>query len=135
MGRRIPLARARAPWTAHIAERETCDCFLEPVPDCAPGPHVLRLFLRPDDLLERRVGRDETSSRIDGERIELLETGDRDRGGLLPELVTGDVVIELAGGEDEPRHVLTSRRRVVEKRRKTALGQIGERGRRLLQAQ
>ena len=47
---------------------------------------------------------------IDRERVELLDPGDRDLRMLLAELVTDDVVVELARGQDEPPHAVVSRR-------------------------
>src|SRR5438067_1863203 len=62
--RRVALARAGAPRTADVAERRPLwKRLLEPVADRAPGAHVLRLLLRPDDLLERRVGAQELPGR------------------------------------------------------------------------
>ena len=74
------LARQGAPDVAH---RDAAGRLLEPVADRAPGAHVLRLLLRPDDLVERRVRRDELARRLDRERVELLEPGDRDLVGVL----------------------------------------------------
>ena len=88
--RRCAPARACAPsgspprWTratgGRRSERGAAGGLLEPVADRAPGAHVLRLLLRPDDLLERRVRRDELARRRDRERVELLEPRDRDLG-------------------------------------------------------
>src|SRR5207302_9027579 len=56
VGGGIALARARAPRPAGVVERHRLgQGLLEPVADRAPGAHVLRLLLRPDDLLERRI--------------------------------------------------------------------------------
>ena len=53
---RVALARARAPRPADVAQRDARgQRLLEAVPDRPPGAHVLRLLLRPDDLLQVRV--------------------------------------------------------------------------------
>src|ERR671930_6107 len=52
---RVALARARPPRPADVPKHDTHrQRLLEPVPDRAPGAHVLRLFLCPDELLEVR---------------------------------------------------------------------------------
>src|SRR5207248_3774004 len=110
---RIALARARAPRTAGVAERNRLrKRLLEPVPDRPPGAHVLRLLLRPDDLLEARVRAEHLRRRLDRERIELLEARHRDVLGTLARLVPDDVVVELPGAEDESPHPLARRARV-----------------------
>src|SRR5436853_6579762 len=77
--RRVALARARAPRAAGVAERRRLrQRLLEPVADRPPGAHVLRLLLRPDDLLERRVRPQQLAGRFDRERVELLEPRDGD---------------------------------------------------------
>src|SRR3954453_13853414 len=74
---RVALARAGPPRAADEAE---ADAFrqrvLEAVTDRAPRPHVLRLLLRPDDLLERGIAVRERGGGLDRERVELLDPGD-----------------------------------------------------------
>src|SRR5688500_7935623 len=75
---RVPLARARAPRTPDVAKLDLgWQPLLEPVPDGAPGPHVLRLLLRPHDLGHVRIAGEELVVRRERERVELLEPGDR----------------------------------------------------------
>ena len=81
----------------------------------APGAHVLRLLLRPHDLLERRVRRDQLPRRLDRERVQLLEPRDRDAFGVLVRLVADDVVVDLSRAENEPAdRRLVRHRRIVE---------------------
>src|SRR5436190_20362334 len=82
----VALARAGAPRPADEAERHAlrrpfvsdravgdASERLEPVPDRAPRAHVLRLLLRPDELLEIRERLDQLGRGGDRERIELLQ--------------------------------------------------------------
>ena len=94
---RIALARACSPTPPDIAQRPAGNGLLEPMPDRAPGAHVLRLLLRPDDFGEPRVGGDEARGLLGRERVELFDASDRDRWRLGSKLVADDVVVELAG--------------------------------------
>src|SRR5439155_10647375 len=97
---RVALGGTGPPRASDVAKLDACRGLLEPVANRAPRAHVLRLLLRPDDLLEARMGRDQRRGCLGRERVELLETGDRD--GVRPRLVAGQVVIDLPGAEDEP---------------------------------
>ena len=70
--------------------------------DRAPRTHVLRLLLRPHDLLEPRHRGDQTSERLDRERIELLEPRDGDARRLWTLLMPNDVIVDLAATENKP---------------------------------
>ena len=101
----IALARAGAPRAADVAERHAVrDRLLEPVPDRAPGAHVLRLLLRPDEFLEMWERPHELGRRVDREWVELLQPADRDPVGRPAQLVGGEVVVDLPGAEHEPPH-------------------------------
>ena len=79
---RVALARARAPGAARVAQPHARrQRVLEPVAHRAPGAHVLRLLLGPDDL--RRGPRMSASSSASSarERVELLDAGDGDLVG------------------------------------------------------
>src|SRR3954468_6675591 len=124
--RRVALARARPPGAADVAEPDAWrQVLLEAVPNRAPRPHVLRLLLGPDDLRKARIRRDEGGLLLDRERIQLLDPCDRDVFGGLAQLVPGEVVVDLAGAEDEPPHLLLVDGRVVEDRLKAAFGEVG----------
>src|ERR1700675_1020909 len=71
----ITLARARAPGSSDVAERDSgfLQRRLEPVPDRSPRTHVLRLLLRPHDFAQVRVAGDELRIGVDGERIKVAE--------------------------------------------------------------
>src|SRR4051794_36829393 len=106
MCRRVPLAGACAPGAADVADGDAGGGLFEPVAEGAPGAHVLRLLLRPDDLLEPRIRRDELACRVDWEWVELLDSRDGDVGGRRARLVPDEVVVDLARAEDEPAHLL-----------------------------
>ena len=65
----VARARRRSPSAAASA-------LLDERLDEEPGAVVLRLFLRPDHLLERRHPRDPLGQRVAGEGIELLDADD-----------------------------------------------------------
>ena len=65
------------------------------MPDRPPRAHVLRLLLRPDDLLKRRIRLQQLPRRLDREWVELLESRDGDVVRLGPCLVADDVVVDL----------------------------------------
>ena len=86
---RIALARRGAPGAADVGDagdrRAGAGGVVEPMADRAPGAHVLRLLLRPDDLLEAAAApRCSSASGLDRERVELLEPRDRDVGRARP---------------------------------------------------
>ncbi len=69
----------RAP--ADIAERARSPIsFLEQRTHELPGAHVLRLFLQPDDVAQRRIAVDHFAQRDVGEWIELFDADDGDVG-------------------------------------------------------
>src|SRR6186713_2814018 len=112
---RVALAWAGAPRTAAVAQLDLGrQALLQPVPDRAPGAHVLRLLLRPHDFAEIRVAGEHGLCALGRERIELLEPGDGDAARICALLVTGDVVIDLPLAEHEPLDALATRARVVE---------------------
>src|SRR5919106_5959872 len=96
---RIALALARTPRAADVLHSRDVGCarrrLFEAVPDRAPRAHVLRLLLRPDDLADLGIRSDELGDLLERERIELLETTDRDIGRDGPMLVRHDVVVHL----------------------------------------
>src|SRR5215470_15797840 len=103
----IALARAGAPGPSDVAERNVLGSrLLEAMSGRPPRAHVLRLLLRPDDLLERRIGADELRGLLDRERVELLQAGDGNVPGLRAPLVPDDVVVDLPAAEHEPADVL-----------------------------
>src|SRR5688500_15309467 len=136
---RVPLARARAPRTPDIAKLDFgWQPLLQPVPDGAPGPHVLRLLLRPDALGHVRIAGEELVIRRERERVELLEPGDSDALGGATPLVTDDVVVDLPGAEDEaarPPPSLFVERGVVQDRTEAPLHEVLEIRRGLRQSQ
>ena len=114
MGRRIALARRGAPRAPDVGDarhrRARAGRVVETVPDRAPRPHVLRLLLRPDDLLEPRQAGDQLGDRVDRERIELLQPGNGDARRAGARAVADDVVVDLAAAEDEPAHIAAGAR-------------------------
>src|SRR6187397_3428690 len=103
--RRVPLARRgtpRAPDVLHASGRADLRRLLEPMAEGPPRAHVLRLFLRPHDLLERRIRGDERRDELEWERVELLDARDRDGRRARAKLVGDDVVVDLPAAEDEP---------------------------------
>src|SRR5262249_8043841 len=69
---RIALAGAGSPGSTDIAQRNTGSGLFQPMADRPPRPHVLRFLLRPDDLVEMWVGRDELPGCLLREGVELL---------------------------------------------------------------
>jgi hypothetical protein len=88
----------------------------------------------PHDLAQARVAADQLPRGGDGERIDLLEAGDRDVSGGGALFVTGDVEIDLARAEDEPSHIRAIDGLVVEQRLERAVREVVQRRRGLLQA-
>src|ERR671931_502902 len=80
VSRGIALAWTGAPRPAGIDERDLriAQRRLEAMADRPPRAHVLRLLLRPRDLAQVRIRGHQPGVRVDRERIELLEPGDRD---------------------------------------------------------
>src|SRR5262249_27797298 len=112
---RVALARARPPRPADVEEGHPFGLrLLEPVPEGAPGAHVLRLLLGPHELAEVRIGPDPRSRLLDRERVELLDARHRNGRRALAVLVADDVVVDLALAEHEPRHLLAVGRCIVE---------------------
>src|SRR4051794_1897809 len=102
MRRRIALGGAGAPRTPDVADGNAVGRLLQAMPDRAPGAHVLRLLLRPDDLVQVRVRGDQPMRCDRRERIELLDTRDGDARVVAGELLADDVVVDLPGAEHEP---------------------------------
>src|SRR5437773_12356999 len=97
VGGRVALTGARPPGSSGVAEGDALGQRLfEPVPDRAPRTHVLRLFLRPDELFQVRVRAHELGRRQDRERVELLQPAEREPRSLPPPLVAGGAVVALA---------------------------------------
>src|SRR5215208_2740180 len=101
VGGRVALRRRRSPGPADVAKRYAVRGALEPMADRAPRPHVLRLLLHPQDLAHVRVLAHEFRSRVDRERIQLLEPPDGDVPRARACLVPDDVVVDLPRAEDE----------------------------------
>ena len=124
---RIALARARTPRAADEAQRHAVGLrLLEPVPDRTPRAHVLRLLLHPHDLGEIRIASRQLGRGLDGERVELLEPGDRDVLGARVALAADEVVVDLPRAEHEPPHRLVIGGGIVEERREAPVGEVGE---------
>ena len=76
---------------------------LEPRLDKCPPAHILRLFLRPDDLGRIRIGREDLGEPCSRERIKLFEPDDGNIG-YRAFLFAGrlEIVIDLAAAKDDP---------------------------------
>ena len=105
---RIALARRGAPRAADIRDPRDRGAgsgrVVEPVSDRAPGPHVLRLLLRPDDLLEPRQAA-RAWRRLRPETGRAARAGRRRHGRAGPLVVADDVEVHLAAAEHEPADV------------------------------
>ena len=101
--------------------------------DRPPGTHVLRLLLCPHDLVQIGIRRHELGVRVHGERVQLLEPGNRDLVRSRPLLVPHDVVVHLSRADDEARHALAIRTGIVDDLTERTLCELGERRRGLLQ--
>ena len=105
--RGVALGRAAAPRAADVAQAHARrDGGLDAVAHRAPGAHVGRLFLGPDDLGQAGVARQQLGQLGRRERVELLDARDRDLVGAGALGVALDVVVEAAGAEHEPADVL-----------------------------
>src|SRR3954451_11253339 len=103
VGGRIALARARALGAADVAEAQPLGEDLhEPREHVRAGAHVARLLLDPDDLLEVRVGADDLVDLRLGEGVQELDAPDGDAVVALARRMADEVVVDLAGAEDEP---------------------------------
>ena len=115
--RRVALARARLPRAADVAEPSAgarADRLLEAVADRPPGPHVLRLLLRPDDLAKPRVATRRAPRARRRGTGRAARCGRPRRRRRRARLVADDVVVELARAEHEPLDRVVVGRRVVE---------------------
>src|SRR5262245_15956020 len=104
----------------------------------APRTHVLRLLLRPDELRDVRITREQLVVGGHRERIDLLQAGNGDPFGLPVGRMPDDVVIDLARAKDEPARAAASflvELRVVEDLAEAAFDQVVEPRGRLLEAQ
>src|SRR5262249_23463115 len=70
-----------------------------------PCPHVLRLFLCPDDFLNPRIRFDDAEHVTHRQRIELLHSAHRDLRRRLSQRAREQVDGDLAGAEDEAAHI------------------------------
>ena len=137
--RRVSLARARTPRPADVVDagrlRSVSCSLFETMSDRPPGPHVLRLLLRPDDLAELGVRRDQRrdAARAGTGRAARCE---RPRRPVVPRatLVSDDVVVHLAAAEHEPVRAGVVDERIVENRLERRQREIVERRRRLAES-
>ena len=110
----IALARARLPRAADVRTPRRCPCAPSPragggssaTAPCSAAPPAPRPPRGAAD-----TSRASSCERLDGERVELLEPGDRDAARRLAQLVAADVVVELPGAEHEPLDGLVVGRR------------------------
>src|SRR5258708_3307768 len=99
---RVALGGTRLPRPADVAHRDPGRRLLEPAADRPPGAHVLRLLLRPDDLIECWVRRDQLAGDLNWERVQLLDPGDGHTLGCVPFLVADDVLVDLPPPDRHP---------------------------------
>src|SRR5580765_6746428 len=92
--RRRPPGVAEALALVHV--------LVDVVLDEEPGALVLRLILAPDDLAQVRVLLELGRERLVRERVELLDTDDRDIGILAVGARADEVVVDLARAGDQP---------------------------------
>src|SRR4051795_76723 len=118
VGGRVPLARRGALGPADIAELERArEDVQQPRRHVGARAHVARLLLHPRDLAQVRVARDLLEDLLLRERVQQLDARDRDAVLALARGVALEVVVDLAGAEDEALDLL-----LVDPR----LGQHGE---------
>src|SRR3954451_12150666 len=136
VGGGIALARRRALGAADEAEVEVLRHDLHEAGEhVGAGAHVARLLLDPDDLAEVRVAADELRDLRLGERVEELDAPDGDALVGLAVRVADEVVVDLAGAEDEARDLLDGHPRLAEHGEEPRLGEVLDPVRRLGQAQ
>jgi hypothetical protein len=92
---RVSLARTRTKGPTGIDQTDTLrQRLLKPMPNRAPRPHVLRLFLNPDNLGEVRVLLKKFGIGRHGERIQLLESSNSETADVIEAFVAHHVVVD-----------------------------------------
>ncbi len=99
------------------------------------GAHVARLLLGPHDLAQIRVGPDELGDLPLREGIEQFDATDRDARVVLARGVPDQVVVDLAGAQDEALDLLHRYPRLPEDGEELGLRQVLEAVGRLRQPQ
>src|SRR4051794_3735095 len=133
---RVALAGRRALGTADEAEVQVLRHDLHQAGEhVRAGAHVARLLLDPDDLAQVRVAADQLGDLRLGERVEQLDAADGDALVALAVRVADDVVVDLAGAEDQARDLLHRHARLAEHGEEAGLGEVLDPVRRLRQAQ
>src|SRR3954452_10064249 len=133
---RVALAGRRALGTADEPEVQVLRHDLhQPGEHVRAGAHVARLLLDPDDLAQVRVAADQLGDLRLGERVEQLDAADGDALVALAVRVADDVVVDLAGAEDQARDLLHRHARLAEHGEEAGLGEVLDPVRRLRQAQ
>jgi hypothetical protein len=125
--RRVALARARPPRPSYEAQGNTFgEGVLEAVANRAVRTHVQRLLLRPDELVDLRVRRNQLREGSLRERVQLLEPGDRHVAAAGAPVVACDVVVELPRAHDEAARVLGLNGCVMQHGGERAAGELAE---------
>src|SRR6185436_3377632 len=94
---------------------------LEPILNKRPAAHVLRLFLRPHNLLRIRIAGERFAQTVRRKRIELLEAHNRDTPILSLLSSLDQVVIDLAAAQHDSLHrIAIADLRIVNKGSKTS---------------
>src|SRR5262245_48138993 len=96
-------------------------------PHEVPSAHVLRFFLRPDDLSGLCVGVQPLLQQCSWERVELFEPQNSDAAIAALLMLRSQIVIDLTAAHDHSRDVARGYR-VAYDRIETALCEVIERG-------
>src|SRR5215213_8963049 len=125
-GRARPLDAAVVPQLEAAFVRQVVQVLVH----VAPGAHVARFFLEPDEIGQVRVAADHRPQRAVLEWRELLDPCDCDAGRLSAERAALDVDRDLAGTEHEARDLVLASRRagVVDHRLERARGELIQAG-------
>src|SRR6185437_471153 len=113
----IALGRTRALCPSDVTDRY---CIprrnSEPRPDKGPRSHVLRLFLRPDDILDRRIRIHNSCNVLVRPGIQLFHADECNTISAIALPLLDQIVIDLARAEYDAFHALAlaRRRRVVD---------------------
>src|SRR3954449_5340776 len=107
VGGRIALARRGALGPADVAELQRAGQDLQqPRRHVGARAHVARLLLHPGDLAQVRIARDLLEDLLLRERVQQLDARDRHAVVALARRVALEVVVDLAGAEDQPLDLL-----------------------------